>query len=91
MKETGQMDRILKKWQAKPRSDCGGDGEYVSMGIENTISAFAFMALAIIIAIFIFIIEFSFEKWIVRKNHVTKEESKNYNYNENSIVTSFQN
>ena len=33
MKETGQMDRILKKWQAKPRSDCGGDGEFVSMGL----------------------------------------------------------
>ena len=87
------MDRILKKWQAKPRSDCGGDGEFVSMGIENTISAFAFMVFAIIIATFIFFVEFSFEKWKVRKNQVTEEESKNYNYNSSSTVllTYFQN
>ena len=76
MKETGQMDRILKKWQAKPRSDCGANGEFVSMGMENTISAFAMMVLGIIIASFIFSIEFGVLKLKVKNDHLTPEGSK---------------
>ena len=57
MKETGQMDRILTKWMPKPRSDCGANGEFVSMGLDNMISAFAMVAGGCITAIFVLIIE----------------------------------
>ena len=61
MKESGQLDRILRKWQAKPRSDCGAAGEFVSMGIENTISGFAMIAVAFVLAAFVFFYEVAYD------------------------------
>ena len=61
MKESGQLDRILRKWQAKPRSDCGAAGEFVSMGIENTIYGFAMIAVAFVLAAFIFFYEVAYD------------------------------
>ena len=57
MKESGQIDRILRKWMPKPRSDCGYNGEFVSMGLDNMISAFAMVAFGIIFAIVSLIFE----------------------------------
>ena len=75
MKETGQLDRILKKWQAKPREDCGSAGKFVSMGIENMISGFAMIGLAMVIAACIAFLEITGSgKWKVQ--NATDEESK---------------
>ena len=57
MKETGQMDRILTKWMPKPRSDCGSDGEFVSMGLDNMVSAFAMVAGECVLAILVLWLE----------------------------------
>ena len=74
MKETGQLDRILKKWQAKPRSDCGAAGEFVSMGLENMISGFALVGLAVILATCVLVMEITGSGgW---KGNVDEEESK---------------
>ena len=51
------MDKIRKKWLPKPKADCGSNGEFVSMGIENMVSAFAMIIFAIGIAFFVLIIE----------------------------------
>ena len=60
MKESGQIDRILRKWMPKPRSDCGYNGEFVSMGLDNMISAFAMVAVGIILAIVSLLFEIGF-------------------------------
>ena len=60
MKETCQLNRIRKKRQSKPRSDSGAAGEFVSMGIQNTISAFALIASAILLAAVLCLIEVAF-------------------------------
>ena len=57
MKETGQMDRILTKWMPKPRSYCGSDGEFVSMGLDNMVSAFAMVAGGCVFAILVLWLE----------------------------------
>ena len=62
MTETGQMDRIIRKWKAKPRSDCGSQGEFVSMGIDNIISGFILLILGILLSNIILIMEMCFCK-----------------------------
>ena len=78
MKETGQMDRILKKWMPKPRSDCGASGEFVSMGLDNMISAFAMVAGGFMFAIFLLIIEIGkrFKNFKKQENAIMKKQSK---------------
>ena len=55
MKESGQLSRILRTWLPESKADCWGSGQFKSMGLENTVSAFALVAMAVIIAFIIFL------------------------------------
>ena len=57
MAELGQMDHILLKWKARPRSDCGSRGDFVFIAIDNVISAFDRVILGIILATVILLLE----------------------------------
>ena len=57
MAELGQMNRILWKWKARPRSDCGSREDFVSIRIDNIISAFVRVILCIILGTVIFLLE----------------------------------
>ena len=57
MKESGQIHRILFKLNPKPRSDCGKNREFVSFGLDNTISAFFMVGLGFIVALITFLME----------------------------------
>ena len=61
MKESGQIDRILIKLNPKPRSDCGYNGEFVSMGLDNMISAFAMAGLGIVVAWVALLVEVAYK------------------------------
>ena len=76
MTETGQMDRILKKWLPKPRSDCGANGEFVSMGIENMVSAFAMIFAAFVIAVLVLVLELIARKRQKKKYEFDCKDSK---------------
>ena len=55
MKESGQLDRIIRKWDAKASSECWA--EFRSMGMENTVFAFVVIAAFACIAAFTFLLE----------------------------------
>ena len=57
MVETGQVDRIARKYIIQPRLDCDSSGEFFSMGFENVISAFSLVAFGIVAGIIGLIIE----------------------------------
>ena len=57
MAELGQMDHILLKWKVRPRSDCGSRGDFVSIRIDNIISAFVRVILCIILGTVILLLE----------------------------------
>ena len=70
--ENGQMNRILKKWVAKPRADCISGSGFESMGIENVISAFAIVGVAVVLSFLVLIVEFCRRK----TNNVEKKQLK---------------
>ena len=55
MKETGQLDRIVRKWLNKPRPDCEAHEE--STGIQNTVSIFTLLGVSVILSALVFLIE----------------------------------
>ena len=57
MKESGQLDRIIRKWDAKASSDCWAQSEFKSMGMENTVFAFVVISAFACIAAFTFLLE----------------------------------
>ena len=57
MKESGQLDRIIQAWISKPSVDCWGASEFKSMGMEDTISAFAVIGVAVCLATVLFVVE----------------------------------
>ena len=57
MKESGQLDRIIRAWISKPSVDCWGTSEFKSMGIEDTVSAFAVIGVAVCLATVLFVVE----------------------------------
>ena len=56
-KENGQMDRILKKWVVKPRSDCVTGTGFESMGLANLILAFAVIAGGLLVSLLVLTLE----------------------------------
>jgi hypothetical protein len=60
MIENGQIFKILKKWITRSRSDCGSSGEFESMGMDNTISAFAMILTAFVFAGVVLLMEIAF-------------------------------
>ena len=63
MKETGQLKRIIRKWLPKPREDCNAAAAFISLGLENMISAFAmFTAIAVLAVVVAFFERFVFKK-----------------------------
>ena len=57
MKESGQLDRIIRARISKPSVDCWGASEFKSMGMEDTISAFAIIGVAFCLAAILFLVE----------------------------------
>ena len=57
MKESGQLDRIIRAWISKPSVDCWESSEFKSMGIEETVSAFAVILAPFCLATGIFLLE----------------------------------
>ena len=57
MKESGQLDRIIQAWISKPSVDCWGASEFKSMGMEDTVSAFAVIGVAVCLATVLFVVE----------------------------------
>ena len=57
MKESGQLDRIIRAWISKPSVDCWGASEFKSMGMEDTVSAFAVIGVAVCVATVLFVVE----------------------------------
>eukprot|EP00092_Neocalanus_flemingeri_P102530 GFUD01131155.1.p1 GENE.GFUD01131155.1~~GFUD01131155.1.p1 ORF type:complete len:204 (+),score=21.62 GFUD01131155.1:76-612(+) len=47
MVETGQVDRIGRKYITQARKDCESSGEFFSMGFENVLSAFCLILFGI--------------------------------------------
>ena len=76
MIETGQMDRILKKWLPKPKDDCGSNGEFVSMGLENMVSAFAMILTAVVFAFLLLMLEVVMRTYYRKKLSSGSEDSK---------------
>ena len=74
MKESGQIHRILFKLNPKPRSDCGKNREFVSFGLDNTISAFCMVGLGFIVALITFLMEMICRSryWITTQLHPYK-------------------
>ena len=62
MKESGQLDRIIRAWISKPSVDCWGVSEFKSMGMEDTISAFALIGVAVCLAALLFFLELAIGK-----------------------------
>ena len=62
MKESGQLDRIIRAWISKPSVDCWGASEFKSMGMEDTVSAFAVIGVAVCLATVLFVVELVIEK-----------------------------
>ena len=62
IKESGQLDRIIRAWISKPSVDCWGMSEFKSMGMEDTISAFALIGVAVCLATLLFLIELAIGK-----------------------------
>ena len=66
MKESGQLDRIIRAWISKPSVDCWGVSEFKSMGMEDTISAFAVIGVAFCLAAILFLVELVIGENILR-------------------------
>ena len=62
IKESGQLDRIIRAWISKPSVDCWGMSEFKSMGMEDTISAFALIGVALCLAALLFLVELAIGK-----------------------------
>ena len=62
IKESGQLDRIIRAWISKPSVDCWGMSEFKSMGMEDTISAFALIGVAVCLAALLFFLELAIGK-----------------------------
>ena len=62
IKESGQLDRIIRAWISKPSVDCWGMSEFKSMGMEDTISAFALIGVAVCLAALLFFVELAIGK-----------------------------
>ena len=76
MIETGQMDSILKKWLSKPKDDCGSNGEFVSMGLENMVSAFAMILTSVVFAFLLLWFEVVLQTYYRKKSNSGSEDSK---------------
>ena len=57
MIESGQVNRILKKWLTKKKPDCWDDERFKSMGMEHTVSAFALVFAASSISLILLLFE----------------------------------
>ena len=62
IKESGQLDRIIRAWISKPSVDCWGLSEFKSMGMEDTISAFVLIGVAVCLAALLFLVELAIGK-----------------------------
>ena len=67
MKESGQLDRIIRAWISKPSVDCWGASEFKSMGMEDTVSAFAVIGVAVCLATVLFVVELVIGKLFGKK------------------------
>ena len=69
MKESGQLDRLIKKWESKASSDmdCSDRYEFKSMGMEDTVFAFVLITLFICIAVFTFLFELVLGKFCMSR------------------------
>ena len=59
-KEAGSLERILKKWATKTRTDCNSETGFESMGWENVISAFAMIGGGILVSLLVCCVEICF-------------------------------
>jgi hypothetical protein len=55
MKESGQLDRIIRKWQPLEQSGCWQSKEFKKMGLENMVFAFALVVGAVALASLLFL------------------------------------
>ena len=70
MKESGQLDRIIRKWDttSKASLDCWAPlSEFKSMGMEDTVFAFVLITLFICIAVFTFLFELVLGKFCMSR------------------------
>ena len=51
LEEKGVLDKLSRQYTKQPRPDCGGSGEFISMGFTNIVSAFVMLLLASVAAI----------------------------------------
>ena len=56
-KEAGSLQRILKKWAIKTRTDCNSGTGFESMGWENVISAFVMIGGGLLLSLLVCCIE----------------------------------
>ena len=68
MKESGQLDRIIQAWISKPSVDCWGASEFKSMGMKDTVFAFAVIGVAVGLATVLFVVELVIGKLF--RNHI---------------------
>ena len=57
IRESGQLSRILRARMPTKKANCWGEGEFRSMGLHNTISAFGLVGAALLAAFIIFLLE----------------------------------
>ena len=57
IRESGQLSRILRAHLSTKKANCWGKGEFRSMGLQNTIAAFALVAVSLLAAFLIFLLE----------------------------------
>ena len=69
-KEAGSLERILKKWATKRRTDCNSETGFKSMGWENVISAFAMIGGGILVSLLVCCVEMCFCKIFNRNKEV---------------------
>ena len=54
---SGQLSRILRTHMPETKTNCWGEGEFKSMGLNNTIAAFGLVAAAVLLAFLTFMLE----------------------------------
>ena len=55
--QSGQLSRILRTHMPETKTNCWGEGEFKSMGLNNTIAAFGLVAAAVLLAFLTFMLE----------------------------------
>ena len=75
MIETGQVDRIWKKWKKERRQDCN-EQEAPSLGMQHVITAFVLLALAILVAVLVCGGENVLATWRRRREEDARQEEQ---------------